>query len=94
MRKYLKNTLLVVDWVDIKSDPAWQSDEEATVRPDDIDVKTCGFYTCRDATLLYLADTYGKGVRDKTTIPIGCITRIEIVQLPAEKRIWTPRKKR
>ncbi len=94
MRKYKLNTLLIVHWVDIKTDPVWRPDQTAGERPIDIDCHTGGFYTGHDSELIYLAHTYGIGERDKTTIPIGCITKIEIAQLPDKMRTWTPRKKK
>ena len=92
MKKYKLNTVLLVDWTDIKTDPVWRPDQTAGERPNDIDCHTAGFYTHHDSDLLYLAHTYGLGERDKTTIPIGCITKIEIVQLPDKDRIWNRKK--
>ncbi len=92
MKKYKPNTVLSVDWIDTKTDCDWQSNQRASERPDDIDCNTVGRYTRHDSELLYLAHTYGLGERDKTTIPIGCITKIEILQLPDKDRIWTRKK--
>lgn len=75
VRKYKKNTLILVRWLDTVQDPKWCSEDEAGARPD-ADCITVGFYLKHDKEFIYLSATISRTERDKTTIPIGCITDI------------------
>lgn len=75
MRKYKKNTVLLIDWIDTIQDPSWMSETQAGTRPI-CDCKVVGFYTRHDKELLYLSATVLGNHRDLMTIPIGCITKV------------------
>ena len=74
MKRYRKDTLLKVFWIDAAEDPKWQSEEEAGKRPDN-DAITVGFYLKHDKEFLYLSGTISNKERNKATIPLGCIKR-------------------
>ena len=77
MRKCKVGTIVQVHWLDIVQDPAWMSMEAACKKPDDDKVITVGYFNKIDKTYLYLSTTVMTDRRDRMTIPLGCITKIE-----------------
>lgn len=74
MRKYKRNTILLIEWVDIVQDPTWMDEDKAGARPD-CDCKTIGFYLKHDKEFVYIASTISGNQRDSITIPLGCISQ-------------------
>ena len=72
MRKYRKNTLLLVAWLDTEQDCKWMTKDKASDFPVEAVCFSVGFYTAHDAEYLYLSGTIA-GERDKLSIPLGCI---------------------
>ena len=77
MRRYKKNTLLLVYWDDIVSDPSWQDDDKAE-NAEPAHCITAGFYTMKRKGDLILSHTITKGQRDTTIIPLGCISKVVV----------------
>ena len=72
MKKYRKNTPLLVAWLDAEQDPKWQPEEQAKEFPLDAVCFSLGFYTSHDKDYLYLSGSIARE-RDKLSIPTGCI---------------------
>lgn len=79
MRKYKINTRIEVFWLDTYQDPKWQSQEQLDEKPDSM-CATIGYYYKHDKDHLYLSHTISNDSRDKTTIPIGTIKKIQVVK--------------
>ena len=81
MRKYRKDTVLEVEFLDVNTDPEWLDADKAMTRPpaEDVDARCVGFFSKVDKEFLYLSSmVLGKGgERDRTVIPVGCIKRIK-----------------
>ena len=78
MRKYRKNTIVEIEWIDTLQDPDWQSEEKAGLRPK-CDCKTVGYYLKHDKEFLFVSHTILGKDRDITTIPVGCIKKVSKV---------------
>lgn len=78
MKKYKKDTRLEVFFRDIVQNPKWQSEQSIDKDPDDI-CAVIGYYYKHDKERLYLSHMISSNERDKTTIPIGAIVKIQIV---------------
>ncbi len=75
MKRYKKNTIIEVSWIDIVDDPKWQ-DEDKIKRPD-CDCKSVGYYFKHDKELLYISSTISNKERGILTIPVGCVKKIK-----------------
>ena len=92
MKKYKKNTVLAIDWIDAKVNTEWLDADEAEERPE-IFCQTVGYYLKHDKEIIWLSSSIGDDEqREQSVIPIGCITRIEILQLP--DAIWMKKTKK
>ena len=72
-----KGQLIVIRFMDIEEDPAWQSESQARQRPDSEGVGV-GWYLKHDDDFLYVStQILDSGARNKTTYPIGCVIKIQ-----------------
>jgi len=76
IKKYKKNTPLLVIWVDIHQNPVWMSDEEAS-KSDPVICASVGLFTDVDDGNLIMSQTATQGQRDKIEIPLGTIKSVE-----------------
>ena len=79
MKRYKKNTRLEVFFRDIVQNPKWQDDDSIDKSPDDM-CSVLGYYFKHDKTHLYLSHMISSAERDKTTIPLGTITKIQVLK--------------
>ena len=79
MRRYKKNTMLLIDWVDIMDDPAWMNHEKAAETPADA-CQSLGFYLNHDKDVVRVSSTISKDERNVVVIPVGCITKVRKVE--------------
>ena len=79
MRKYKTDQRIEVFWLDTVQDPKWQSKESMNKVPDALCV-TLGYFYKYDKEYLYMSHTISGKERDKTTIPLGSIKKIQIVK--------------
>jgi len=78
MRTYKRNRKIEVFWRDTVQDPQWQPDSEMDKEPDAL-CSTIGYYHHHDKHYLYLSHTIASKERDKTTIPLGCVVKVQTV---------------
>ena len=74
VRRYKKNTLIQVEWVDIVENSAWV--EEEKIKRPDCDCKSAGYFLKIDKEFLYLSSTISKKERNVLTIPLGCVKKV------------------
>jgi hypothetical protein len=87
MKKLRKGILVEVTFIDVASNPAWQSEEERMkVKP-----TICTYYGVIDhqtAEILYLSSMITDKEADLNEIPTGCITEIWALGYTGKKPIW------
>lgn len=75
IKKFAKYEMLLVEWDDIYSDPAWRSDANTV---DTAKVLTIGFYLDNKGRKLRIAHSLcSDGDSDVTVIPFGCVSKID-----------------
>lgn len=78
MRRYRRDTMLLVEWTDIMEDPAWMDHEKAgEEKPESC--STLGFYLNHDKHVVRLSSTIAKDQRNVVVIPLGCIKKVRKV---------------
>lgn len=78
MRRYKRDTMLLVEWVDIMEDPAWMDHAKAEIEKTE-SCQTLGFYLNHDKHVVRLSSTIAKDQRNVVVIPLGCIKKVRKV---------------
>ena len=79
MRKFKKDQRIEVFWLDADQNPKWQNEAQMNKPPDSLCV-TLGYFYKYDKDFIYLSHTMSGKERDRTTIPLGVIKKIQIVR--------------
>jgi len=90
MRKLKKGILVEVTFIDVASNPAWQSEEERLKTKPTI----CTYYGQVDrqtADILYLSSMITGKTADLNEIPIGCISEIWPLSYVGKEPLWRKR---
>jgi len=76
LRKYKKNTILLVDWVDITDHNDWYPEEKAEKK----ELSKCqsvGYYLNHDNESLRISSTISGNDRSVIVIPMGCVKKVK-----------------
>lgn len=80
MRRYKRDTMLLIEWRDIVADPTWRNHVIAE-KQETVICTTLGFYINHDKNVVRVSTTIAKEQRDVTVIPLGCIIKVRKVSL-------------